>query len=77
MYVETAKSNRNWIIANTIQIKDKKENYWIISKDFKINLDTCDKNYCDSIIQSHVTGPLNLNDFQYKAKGLNIDLSFQ
>lgn len=76
-YVETAKSNRNWIIAKTIQVKDKKESYWIISKDFKINLDNCDKINCDSIIQSHVTGPLSLNEFKNKIKGLNINLSFK
>lgn len=73
-YVEMAKSNKDWIVAKSIQIKNKKENYWIVSKDFEIkNLD-CDKIHCDSIIQSHVTGPLNFVDLQRKIKELNIDL---
>ncbi|MEO8960877.1 MAG: hypothetical protein ABI325_03285 [Ginsengibacter sp.] len=77
MYVETAKSNRNWVIAKTVQIKDKKENYWIINKNFDITNLNCDKINCDSIIQSHIIGPLNFIDFEKKVKGLNIDLSLK
>jgi hypothetical protein len=76
MYVETAKSNKYWVIAKTVQIKDKLESYWIINKGFDIeNLD-CEKNNCDSILQSHVIGPLNLNEFKASLKSLNINLDF-
>jgi len=76
-YVETVASNKKWIIVKTYQIREKKENYWIISKDFDItNLD-CSKANCDSILQSYVTGPLNLTDFKIKLETLNIDLRFK
>jgi hypothetical protein len=76
-YVETAISNKKWVIAKTLRKKEKKENYWIISKDFDIeNLD-CGKVNCDSILQSHVAGPLNLIEFENKKKALNIELDFK
>ncbi len=76
-YVETAKSSGNWILAKSIQIKNKKENYWIISKNFDIENLNCDKINCDSIIQSHVTGPLSIIDFQKKIKELNMSISLK
>ena len=74
-YVETAKSNNNWIIAKTFQMHAKLEKYWIINKKFNIANLNCDKINCDSIIQSQVIGPLNINEFQEKTKKLKIDLS--
>jgi len=73
-YVETAKSNDDFIIAKTLQVKDKVASYWIISKSFKII--NCDKINCDSIIQSHVFGPLDRSEFQKKTSELKINLSF-
>src|SRR5215203_2650211 len=71
-YVETAKSNDDFIIVKTNQIKEKKANYWIIDKDLKIA--NCDKINCDSIIQSHVLGPLDERAFQIKRAELKINL---
>jgi len=73
-YVESAKSNNDFIIARTLQVNDKRENYWIISKSF--NLDNCDKVKCDSLIQSHVFGPLEQNEFQKKISELKVNLKF-
>lgn len=73
-YVEMAKSNKKWIIVKTIQIKDNEENYWIISKDFSLENVDCNKVSCDSIIQSHVTGALNYQEFTAKTKELGINL---
>jgi hypothetical protein len=73
-YVETAKSNSEFIIAKTKQIKAKRANYWIINKDFQIS--NCDNNNCDSIIQSHVLGPLDQSEFQQKTSELKINLKF-
>lgn len=76
MYVDKAKSNDNWVIAKSIQEKDKKENYWIISKEFDIENLNCDEVNCDSIIQSHVMGPLEIESFNEKLSELEIDLEF-
>jgi hypothetical protein len=73
-YVETAKSNDNFIIAKTLQVMDKRANYWIIDKNFSI--DNCDKINCDSIIQSHVFGPLDKNEFQKKIAELKLIIKF-
>jgi hypothetical protein len=73
-YVEFAKSSNKFIIVQTLQIKDNKKNYWIISKDF--NIGNCDEINCDSIIQSHVYGPFEINEFQEKTSELKINLKF-
>ncbi len=75
-YVKEAQSNKDWVIANSIQIKGKKENYWIIKKGFDIESFDCDKINCDSIIQSYVTGPLDYRSFSEKIKDWNINLEF-
>jgi len=75
-YVEEATSNKKWVIAKTLRIKEKQENYWIISKDFDMEQADCAKVKCDSFLQSHVTGPLSLTEFRNKVTALNIDLHF-
>ena len=35
-YVEFAKSNKNWIIATTVEIANSNINYWIINKNFSL-----------------------------------------
>jgi hypothetical protein len=71
-YVETAKSNDDFIVAKTLLVKDKTANYWIINKDFKI--DSCEKINCDSLIQTHVVGPLDKDEFQKKISELKLNL---
>jgi hypothetical protein len=73
-YVETAKADDKFIIARTLELKGNKRNYWIISKAFKP--ENCDKANCDSIIQSHVIGPLEYSAFETKVSQLKIDLAF-
>jgi hypothetical protein len=76
-YVKEAKSNEQWAIAKTLQVQEKQEKYYIINKDFDILGLDCAKSNCDSILQSHVTGPLNLTEFENKRKALNIGLEFR
>lgn len=76
-YVEVAVSNKEWIAVKTFQIKEKKENYWFISKDFNLGNINCETINCDSILQSHIIGPLNLSEFKDKRDALNIDLDIQ
>ena len=76
-YVEEATSNKKWVIVKTIRKKEAKTNYWIISKDFNIENVDCSKVNCDSILQSYVTGPLNLSEFENKKRTFNIGLNFK
>lgn len=76
-YVEEATYNKKWVIAKTIQKKDKIKNYYIISKDFDIMGLDCAKASCDSILLSHVIGPMNLTEFENKKKVLDIPLNFK
>ncbi|MBS1761163.1 MAG: hypothetical protein JST23_13680 [Bacteroidetes bacterium] len=76
-YVENTTSNKKWVIAKTYHIQEKRENYWIINKDFVITDMDCSKANCDSIIQNLVTGPMNLTEFENKKKVLNIELNFK
>ena len=73
-YVKSAKSDDKFIVAKTLQIKGKKENYWIVAKGF--TLDNCYKFNCDSIIQSHVEGPLDQKLFQKRRAELGLKLDF-
>ena len=75
-YVETATSNKKWVIVKTLRIKEKQENYWIISKDFDITGLDCSKANCDSILQSYVKGPFDKNKFEEKKIEMGIDLTF-
>ncbi|MCU7548295.1 DUF3997 domain-containing protein [Chitinophagaceae bacterium LB-8] len=67
-YVEKATSNNDWIIAKSIQVKDKSENYWIIDKHFSSKKGNS---------QFNVMGPFKLLEFRNKTKELNIDLEFE
>jgi hypothetical protein len=67
--------NNNWVIAKSIQVKDKIENYWIINQGVANNLD-CDNIDCDSVLRKNVYGPFTLAEFEQKKKTLNIDLEF-
>ena len=75
-YLETADSDKKWVIAKTLLIKENKENYWIISKDFDIDDLDCGKVNCDSILQRHVVGPLSLNEFKDRKRTLGIAMDF-
>jgi hypothetical protein len=75
-YVETAKSNNKWIIAKSVFVDTKDERYWIMDKDFKLDITNCDSMNCDSILQSHVKGPFDINSFNGKKSDLGIDLAF-
>lgn len=76
-YVVEAESDKKWIVAKTFQIDEKKEYYWIIDKDFSLDNIDCNIANCDSIIQAHVTGPLNLHDFNNTVRELKIDIDFE
>lgn len=76
-YVKEAKFNKEWVIAKSFLIKEKRENYWIINKDFNIeNLD-CSKSNCDSILQANVIGPLDYQRFKEKNKSIKTNLTFE
>ncbi len=65
-YVQATRSNKKWVIAKTFRIKESRENYWIINKEFNIQDVDCGKINCDSILQSYVQGPFDKNTFTEK-----------
>lgn len=75
-YVDVAKANEKWVIAKTIQLQAKKEQYWIINKSFDNKPLDCRNSNCDSILQHHIIGPLNLEEFKNKGTSLGIGLDF-
>ena len=75
-YVADAISNSKWIIAKTIS-EDMTDSYWIINKDFEVEFQYDDDGEFENIIQSHVTGPLDLSSFQKKKEELEIDLTIK
>lgn len=83
-YVETAESNDRWIIIKSIALKNKEEKYWIIDKDFELEerfkdwpMEEGVSNDFDLLIQSKITGPLNLDMFNQKRKELEIGINFE
>jgi hypothetical protein len=76
-FVEEATSNEKWVIVKSLRIKEKQNNYWIISKNFTLKNIDCSKANCDSILQSHVMGPMNSEAFGNRLRELNIDLDFK
>jgi hypothetical protein len=75
-YIQTAKSNDKWIIAESIKVEGRAKRYWIIDKRNQINLKECDTNNCDSILQTHVKGPMEIHTFIEMKENLKIDLTF-
>lgn len=75
-YVELVKANKYWVIAKSVQLLDKEENYWIISKKFDSEGLNCEESSCEKKLQSYVIGPLDLAKFKNKKKELNITIDF-
>jgi hypothetical protein len=73
-YVESAKSNDRLIIAKTKMVKEKRDNYWIILKDFTLN--NCAHANCESIIKKHVLGPFDKTTFLRNVIHSDVGLSF-
>ena len=76
-WVEKAEFNERWIIANSFLRNGEELGFWIIDKDYELDLSKCEEVDCDSIIQSHVIGPLDTLQFEEKKKELGIDLKFK
>lgn len=70
-YVDTATSSSRWIIARAIEANNNKS-YWIIDKDFAVDLTKCEQVDCDSLIHRHVLGPLELEDFLKESSKLGL-----
>lgn len=76
IYVKTAKSDDQWVIAKTIRTIDQKENFWIINNNFSLEDVDCDEINCDSIIRSNLIGPLDAQQFGSKLAEHKISLKF-
>jgi hypothetical protein len=72
--IREVRFNDQWIIVKSIQ-KVNVISYWIIDKEFDIDLDKCAEIKCDSIIKANVFGPFLQKEFLQKKDSLNIDLS--
>ena len=72
-HVENVDFNKRWIIARVIN-KDKTLSYWIIDKDFELDLEKCRDINCREIINSNITGPLTLAGFKAEKERLGIHL---
>jgi hypothetical protein len=82
-YIETAKSNEKWVIAKSILIKDKTEQFWIIDKNFSLDskyqnwpLSEKDGIAFTQFIQSKVQGPFGIEEFNKKLYELKIRITF-
>jgi hypothetical protein len=75
-YIVAAKSNTDWVIAKSKQVRGQEDMYWIISKKFSIEGLNCDNGICDSILQSKVSGPFELTQFKDRLSELKINLHF-
>jgi hypothetical protein len=73
-YVDDLRSNEEWIIARTVELSSKKENYWIINKDFTLGDKDCGKEDCGDYVKTFVSGPLTFEDFNGHRAELKIRL---
>ncbi len=70
-------NNSKWIIAKSSQSRFKTDyHYWIVEKDFQIELVQDDKSSIDSL-KSHVYGPFDSTTFINKLQSQNINLVFK
>jgi hypothetical protein len=74
--IEKFNYNNKWIIAKSVN-KDRLDNYWIVNKDFEVDLSNCDNISCDSIIKSNIFGPFNRSEFKEKKSVLKINIDLK
>ncbi|GHV15283.1 hypothetical protein FACS1894169_06180 [Bacteroidia bacterium] len=72
------KFNSKWIIAKTQSDSDSIL-YWIIDKNIEApkESDISSKLLFEKLIDSHITGPVNLSEFQKELVNRDIDLTFK
>jgi hypothetical protein len=75
LYAEEVRFDKNWILVKAVN-KDRSAAYWIIDKNFEVDLTNCDSISCDSTIQAHVLGPFSIDRLTEKKLELNINLNF-
>jgi hypothetical protein len=69
--------NSKWIIAKSRASRFGTEyQYWIIDKDFRIDVKTESNNF-NNVIRSHLIGPLDSLSFIQRASSSNFNLKFQ
>ena len=74
--VEQVKFDDTWIIAES-KPQDGEATYWIINKDFEVDLTKYDDESSHDVIMSNVAGPLDQSQFLERRDSLNIELSFE
>lgn len=76
-YVIEAKSDNDWVIAQTGVVQSDTVRYWYINKNFSLENVDCQKVKCDSIVLSHRAGPYTKNEFDRIIKTKNITVLFK
>ena len=61
--------DERWIIART-----RTDEYWIIDKDFDIDLSNCQDKDCDKLLTDHIKGNLKPAEFEKQKKELGIEI---
>jgi len=81
-YIESAESNKNWIIVKSILVKDKSPRFWIIDKKFILDsryedwpLSEEDGRLFSEFIKSRIAGPFDFESFNNRLQELNIDIN--
>ena len=64
--------NDKWIIAKT-----KADEYWIIDKEFQLDLNNCDQTRCFEKFESQIKGPLDAVDFNKWKANIGADLELK
>ncbi|MAT56241.1 MAG: hypothetical protein CMN32_17355 [Saprospirales bacterium] len=76
-YVVAASFDERWIVARTQILNSEREAFWIVDKNFELDIENCDKINCDNIMQAHVSGPLDFNSLQERKKELGIGFKIE
>ena len=73
--VDAFQFNNKWIVARSIQ--DAEVGFWIIDKEFKVDLNRCDEIDCNATVKANVFGPFSQSEFLFKKDSLKIDLNLE
>lgn len=73
--VDDVAYDKRWIIARTVSEK-KGDSFWIIDKDFAIDVENCHQESCKGVVNEHVRGPLKIDEFSTEKNQLQIKLDF-
>jgi len=75
-FVDEVMFDNRWIIVKTSRIQENENLFWVIDKNYELELGHCESTRCDSLVFKYISGPFDFEEFEIQTNKLNINLEF-